>query len=220
MSNFSTTKRNQVNRLPNRGHYDSETVYAILDEALICHVAFTEDDHQPVVIPSLFARMDNTILLHGAKASRMIKHIQAGKPVSLTVSLLDGLVVARSVFHHSVNYRSVVLFGIGHLVDQPEEKMRALEVLTEHILPGRWADARKPNPKEMNATSVVSIPIESASAKIRTGLPVDDEEDYDLPVWAGVLPLQQQPLEPIADPRLGPGIPVPAYLSGYRRGKM
>ncbi len=218
MSDFPTTKRNTINRLPQRGHYDAETIYSILDEALICHVAFTQGN-EPFVIPSLYARLDDSILLHGAKASRLMKYIQEGGQVSIAVSLIDGLVVARSVFHHSVNYRSVVLFGKGTLVKAEAEKMHALQVITEHILPGRWAEARKPTPKELNATTVVSIPIESASAKVRTGQPGDDEDDYKLPIWAGVLPLSLQASAPINDPLLMGGIPVPSYVSGYKRGK-
>lgn len=218
MSDFPTSKRNTINRLPQRGHYDAETIYSILDEALICHVAFTQES-EPFVIPSLYARLDDCILLHGAKASRLMKYIQEGGQVSIAVSLIDGLVVARSVFHHSVNYRSVVLFGKGTLVKAEAEKMHALEVITEHILPGRWAEARKPTPKELNATTVVSIPIESASAKVRTGQPGDDEDDYKLPIWAGVLPLSLQASAPINDPLLMGGIPVPPYVSGYKRGK-
>ena len=218
MSDFPTSKRNTINRLPQRGHYDAETIYSILDEALICHVAFTQDN-EPFVIPCLYARLDDSILLHGAKASRLMKYIQEGGQVSIAVSLIDGLVVARSVFHHSVNYRSVVLFGKGTLVKAEAEKMHALEVITEHILPGRWAEARKPTPKELNATTVVSLPIESASAKVRTGQPGDDEDDYKLPIWAGVLPLSLQASAPINDPLLMGGIPVPSYVSGYKRGK-
>ena len=218
MPDFPATSRNTIKRLPKRSHYDPETIYSILDEALICHVAFLQDN-QPFVIPSLFARLENNLLLHGAKASRLIQYIQAGGQVSIAVSLVDGLVIARSVFHHSVNYRSVVLFGQGKLIDDPAEKMRALEVITEHILPGRWAEARSPSRKEMNATSVVSVPIESASAKIRTGPPADDEADYQMHLWAGVLPLSLQALAPIADPLLSGDPPVPPYVTGYRRGQ-
>jgi nitroimidazol reductase NimA-like FMN-containing flavoprotein (pyridoxamine 5'-phosphate oxidase superfamily) len=216
MSEFPITDRNQVRRVPKRGHYDSETVYRILDEGLICHVGFLQDQ-QPIVIPTLYARRDSTLLLHGAKTSRMLQHIQAGHPVSVAVTLVDGLVVARSVYHHSMNYRSVVVFGRGSLIEGDEEKLRALEVLTEHILRGRWRDARLPNRQELDATSVVAINIESASAKVRTGPPVDDEEDYQLPIWAGVIPLRQQALTPVADPRLGAGIPVPGYAARYDR---
>jgi len=216
MSEYPITERNQVKRVPKRGQYDRQTVHRILDEGLICHVGFVQDG-QPVVIPTLYARRDDTVILHGARTSRMLQHIQAGHPVSLTVTLVDGLVVARSVFHHSMNYRSVVLFGRGQIIEPDEEKLRALEVLTEHILRGRWRDARKPNRQELDATSAVAIAIESASAKVRTGPPVDDEEDYQLPIWAGVIPFRQQALAPSADPRLGSGIPVPGYVTRYDR---
>jgi len=216
MSEFPVTERNQVKRVPKRGQYDRETIYRILDEGLICHVGFVQDG-QPVVIPTLYARRGDTLILHGAKTSRMLQYIQAGHPVSVTVTLVDGLVVARSVFHHSMNYRSVVLFGRGRLIEPDGEKLQALEVLTEHILRGRWQDARQPNRQELDATSVVAIAIESASAKIRTGPPMDDEADYSLPIWAGVIPLRQQALVPIADPRLAPGIPVPGYVTRYDR---
>jgi uncharacterized protein len=218
MSEFPITDRNRVKRVAKRGHYDSETVYRILDEGLICHVGFMQDQ-QPVVIPTLYARRGESLILHGAKTSRMLQYIQAGHPVSVAVTLVDGLVVARSVFHHSMNYRSVVLFGRGRLIEPDEEKLQALEVLTEHILRGRWQDARKPNRQELDATSVVAIAIESASAKLRTGPPVDDEEDYQLPTWAGVIPLQQQALAPIADPRLGRAIPTPGYVTRYDRSR-
>jgi len=216
MSEFPITERNQVKRVPKRGQYDRDTVYRILDDGLICHVGFVQDG-QPVVIPTLYARRGDTLILHGAKTSRMLQHIQAGEPVSVTVTLVDGLVVARSVFHHSMNYRSVVLFGRGRLIEPDGEKLQALEVLTEHILRGRWQDARQPNRQELDATSVVAIAIESASAKIRTGPPMDDEADYSLPIWAGVIPLRQQAQAPIADPRLAPGIPVPGYVTRYDR---
>ena len=216
MSEFPVTERNQVKRVPKRGQYDRDTVYRILDDGLICHVGFVQDG-QPVVIPTLYARRGDTLILHGAKTSRMLQYIQAGHPVSVTVTLVDGLVVARSVFHHSMNYRSVVLFGRGRLIEPDGEKLQALEVLTEHILRGRWQDARQPNRQELDATSVVAIAIESASAKIRTGPPMDDEADYSLPIWAGVIPLRQQAQAPIADPRLAPGIPVPGYVTRYDR---
>ncbi len=216
MSEFPITDRNQVRRVPKRGHYDRESVYRILDEGFICHVGFVQDQ-QPVVIPTLYARRGESLILHGARTSRMLQYTQAGHPVSVAVTLVDGLVVARSVFHHSINYRSVVLFGRGRLIEAEGEKLEALEVLTEHILRGRWRDARQPNRQELDATSVVAIDIESASAKIRTGPPVDDEEDYQLPTWAGVIPLRQQALEPVADPRLGSGIPTPDYVARYDR---
>jgi nitroimidazol reductase NimA-like FMN-containing flavoprotein (pyridoxamine 5'-phosphate oxidase superfamily) len=216
MSEFPITERNRIRQLPKRGQYDKDTIYRIIDEALVCHVGFVEDN-QPFVIPMLHARLDDTLILHGARASRMLRHIQAGEPICVAITLLDGLVLARSVFHHSINYRSVVLFGTGRVIDGEDEKLRALQVLTEHIVPGRWAEARKPNPQELNATAVVSISIESASAKIRTGPPSDDEEDYPLPVWAGVLPIRQQAQKPVNDPILGSDIPVPGYVLNYDR---
>lgn len=211
MTDFEKTERNSVHRLAQRGQYNKETIYAIVDEAKICHVGFTADE-QPYVIPTIHARHENMLYLHGAKASRMLKHIAAGNPVCIAVTLLDGLVLARSVFHHSMNYRSVVLFGTGTLVADDAEKLHALEILTNKLVAGRWDDARQPTLKEMNATSVVALSLESASAKIRVGAPSDDEEDYALPIWAGVLPLRQQALALEPDPKLNAGIPVPDYL--------
>ncbi|MEZ4671052.1 MAG: pyridoxamine 5'-phosphate oxidase family protein [Anaerolineae bacterium] len=214
---FAKTQLNKIRRMPERGHYDRETIYPIVDEALICHVGIVMDG-QPFVIPTIHARHEDTIDLHGAKASRLLKQVEAGNPLCITVTLLDGIVFARSVFHHSMNYRSAVLFGHGYILENAEEKWAALEVLTEHVARGRWTDARQPTPKEMNATTVVAVPIESASAKIRTGPPGDDDEDYALSVWAGVLPLPQQPLAPIDDPKLAEGIDPPDYIRTYSRG--
>ena len=208
MDDFARTERNKVKRLPQRAQYDRETIYRIIDEAPISHVAFTQED-QPVVIPMLHARLGDTLYFHGAPASRLLKLIGAGHPMSVAFTVLDGLVLARSVFHHSVNYRSAVIFGTGKFVESDADKLVALEALTEHIAPGRWADARQPNRKELDATTVIALRIESASAKIRTGLPVDDEADYALPVWAGVVPLHLQALGPIDDPRLSGSIDVP-----------
>lgn len=216
MPELPIRERNRVRRVPKRGQYDKDTIHRILDEGLVCHVGLVEDG-QPVVIPMNYARRDDTVILHGAPASRLVKYVQAGHPVCVTVTLLDGLVLARSVYHHSMNYRSVVVFGRGRLIEAEQEKLAALEVLTEHILPGRWQDARKPNRQELDATAVVSIAIESASAKVRTGPPADDEDDYQLPVWAGVLPIQQQALTPVSDPRLRNDIPLPHSISNYRR---
>jgi nitroimidazol reductase NimA-like FMN-containing flavoprotein (pyridoxamine 5'-phosphate oxidase superfamily) len=216
MTQFQKTEKNRIKRLPKRGDYERETVYRILDEALVCHVGFV-DNKQPFVIPTNFARMGDTIVLHGAKASRMLKHIETGKPVCVEATITDGLVLARSVFHHSINYRSVVIFGKGCAVTDPQEKLAALEAVVEHIIPGRWSEARLPNRKEMNATLVVSIKIEEASAKIRTGPPGDDEEDYALPVWAGLLPLQETALPSIRDEKLREGIPLPDYIARYSR---
>lgn len=213
---FPKTDRTRLRRLPARGHYDRDTVYSIIDESLICHVGIV-DDGQPVVIPTIHARQDDELILHGANASRLLKVIQAGAPLCVTITLLDGLVLARSVFHHSMNYRSVVLFGQGRLVETPAEKLRALETLTEHLMRGRWADARRPTTKELSATTVVAIPIETASAKIRTGPPGDDAEDYELPIWAGVLPTSLTFGAPQADPALTDGIPLPDYVADYER---
>lgn len=214
MTDFTHTDYNKVKRIPKRGHYDKETIYAIVDEALVCHVAFVVDE-RPFIIPTLHARDGDTILLHGATTSRLIQHVQAGHEVCISTTLIDGLVLARSVFHNSVNYRSAVLFGRGHLVEDEAEKLHGMELLTEKILNGRWADSRLPNPKELKATSIVAIPIETASAKIRVGPPSDDAEDISLPIWSGVLPIQPQVGQPIDAPDLPAGIPVPDYVQTF-----
>jgi nitroimidazol reductase NimA-like FMN-containing flavoprotein (pyridoxamine 5'-phosphate oxidase superfamily) len=216
MTDFTRTERNRLKRLPKRGQYDRATIYQILDEALICHVGFV-DKRQPYVIPINFARVEDSIVMHGAKASRLLKHIQAGHPICVEATIVDGLVLARSVFHHSVNYRSVVLFGKGCLVEEEQEKLAALRAVTEHLIPGRWDEARLPSRKELNATSVVAIKIDEASAKVRVGPPVDEEEDYALPVWAGILPLQELPLAPIQDERQSQDIRLPGYIADYSR---
>jgi nitroimidazol reductase NimA-like FMN-containing flavoprotein (pyridoxamine 5'-phosphate oxidase superfamily) len=213
---FARTDRNRIKRLPKRGQYDRETIYQILNEALICHVGFV-DKGQPYVIPINFARVGDSIVLHGAKASRLLKHVEAGHPICVEATIVDGLVLARSVFHHSINYRSVVVFGKGRLVEDEQEKLAALRAVTEHLIPGRWQEARLPNRKELNATSVVSINIEEASAKVRVGPPVDEEEDYALPVWAGVLPLQEMPLAPIHDELQSEEVLLPGYVAAYSR---
>ena len=214
MTTFAKTDLNRVKRVPDRGHYDKETIYPIIDEAYICHVGFVVEE-RPFVIPTIHARQGDTLLLHGATTSRMLKTIQQGNPICITITLLDGLVMARSVFHHSMNYRSAVLFGQGHIIDDPEAKMEALYTFTEKLIPGRWDDARQPNATETKATSIIAGPIDSASAKIRIGPPGDDDEDYALPVWAGVVPITQQFGTPWDDPRLTPGIPMPDYLTRY-----
>ena len=218
MSDFTQTERTRIHRLPKRGYYDRETIYQILDEALICHVGFT-DDGQPFVIPINFARIDDTIVLHGAVASRLLKHVEAGHPICVEATIVDGLVLARSVFHHSVNYRSVVVFGTGRAIEDEQEKLAALEAVTEHLLPGRWNEARQQNPKELHATRVVSIKIDEASAKVRVGPPIDEEEDYELPVWAGVLPLQEMPLVPMRDALQSESVELPGYIESYSRRK-
>lgn len=211
---FPQTPQNTVKRLPQRGHYDRATIYPILDAAFVCHVAFVQEG-QPFIIPTLYARQDDSMLLHGATTSRMLRHAESGGALSIAVTLVDGIVLARSVFHHSINYRSVVVFGHGRLIDAPDEKAAALAAFTEKLLPGRWDDARPPHPNESKATSVIAVEIESASAKIRSGGPGDDEEDLALPVWAGVLPIAPHYGAPIPDANLAPEIPLPDYLSDY-----
>ena len=216
MPDFPITDLNKVQRLPKRGHYDKDVIYPIIDEALICHVGFVQNG-QPFVIPTIHARLNDSLILHGAIANRMLKHIQAGNPICVTITLLDGLVIARSVFHSSMNYRSVVLFGKGRLIESDEGKLQALEAITDHIVRGRWNDARQPTKQELNVTTVIALSIESASAKVRTGPPNDDEQDYQLPIWAGVVPLEQRAFAPIPDPKLANGINVPEYVLQYKR---
>ncbi len=216
MTAFPVTARNRLRRLPARGAYDKAAIYPIIDEALICHVGFV-DEGQPFVIPTIHGRQEDTLFLHGAKASRLLKYVQSGQPVCVTFTLLDGLVMARSVFHSSMNYRSVVVFGVGRLLEERTEKLQALAVITEHVARGRWQEARQPTEQELNATGIAALAMESASAKIRSGPPVDDEADYDLPIWGGVLPLRQQALEPVADGRVKEGVVVPASLRHYHR---
>jgi nitroimidazol reductase NimA-like FMN-containing flavoprotein (pyridoxamine 5'-phosphate oxidase superfamily) len=211
---FTKTGRNKLIRHPERGHYDRETVYRIIDEALICHVGFVEDG-LPVVIPTLHARDGDRLLLHGSAASRMIKHVGGGNPACITMTLVDGLVLARSVFNHSVNYRSVLVFGHGEAITEPHAKLEALNRFMERQLPGRWADVRKPNEQEVKATGVVAIPLTTASAKVRIGPPKDEPDDLALPVWAGVLPLLQTVGAPILAPDGRPDVAVPEYLDEY-----
>ena len=205
------TPRTRLKRLPKRGAHDFATIAAILDEGFFCHVGFVAGG-QPYVIPTGYGRKGRTLYIHGSFASRMLNELATGIPMCLTVTLVDGLVLARSGFHSSVNYRSVVVLGTATVVEG-EEKGAALEIISEQILPGRWADIRRPNRKELKAALVLELRINEASAKIRTGPPNDDEEDYALKCWAGVLPLQLTPGEPVADPRLPHDIPVPAYFS-------
>jgi hypothetical protein len=216
MSEFTTTPRTQVKRLPKRGHYDRETVYKILDEAFVCHVGFAAEG-QPYVIPTNFGRVDDKLYLHGSAASRMLRTLSEGVPVCVTVTLVDGLVLARSAFHHSVNYRSVVVLGTAQLVEDPAEKMEALRLFTEHIMKGRWDEIRWPTEQELKATTVLKLPLDEVSAKVRTGGPIDDEEDYALPVWAGVLPLPVTAGAPIPDTRLKENTPIPGNIAGYSR---
>ena len=217
MTEFPQTAQNRVRRMPTRGAYDKATIYPIVDEALICHVGLIEAE-QPVVIPTLHARDGDQILLHGATTSRLLRYAATGAPLCITVTLVDGLVLARSIFHHSINYRSAGLLGRGVLIEGAAAKLAALERFTEKLIPGRWDDARMPNAVELKATAVVAVTIESASAKIRTGPPKDDEEDYALSVWAGVLPLHQSVGEPLPDPAARTEIRVPDYIVNYRQG--
>lgn len=208
--------RTRVVREAFRGIYDREAVYQILDEGFLCHVGFAVDG-QPFVIPTSYGRKDASLYIHGSAASRMLKQMKEGVNVCITVTLLDGLVLARSIFNHSMNYRSVVVLGKATLVDDPEEKIGALRLLSEHIIPGRWADSRQPNERELKATSVLRVPIEEFSAKVRKGPAVDDEEDYSFPTWAGVVPLEMKTGEPIDDARLQRGQTVPEYARHYSR---
>ena len=219
MSNtLPTTSRTQIKRLPQRGEYDRQTIHQILDEGFICHVGFVVEG-QPFVIPTAYGRIDDHIYIHGSPASRMLRTLKQEIDVCVTVTLIDGLVLARSAFHHSMNYRSVVIFGQATVVETAEEKMAALKAFTDHIVPDRWSEVRQPTPQEVAGTLVLSLPINEASAKMRSGHPSDDEADYALPVWAGEIPLQMVAGSPVADARLSDGIQPPKYVLDYSRGK-
>ena len=213
---YTPTPRTRVIREAERGVYDREVAYRILDEGFLCHVGFVADG-QPFVIPTSYGRKDDSLYVHGSAASRMLRQMKEGVPVCVTVTLLDGLVLARSVFNHSMNYRSVVILAKATLVDDAAEKLEALRLLSEHIIPGRWDDARQPNERELKATSVLRVPIEEFSAKVRTGPPVDDEEDYAFPTWAGVVPLEMKIGAPLNDARLDSKQEVPQYVRQYSR---
>lgn len=213
------SERTTVRRLAERGKYDRETIHAILDEALICHVGFVDEGH-PMVIPTIHVRIGDELFFHGSNASRLLAVIGSGAPVCVTVTLLDALVLARSAFDHSMNYRSVVVLGSGRLVTEREAKLAALVALSEHVIPGRWDEVRSPTEQELNATTVACVPITEASAKIRSGPPKDRAEDCELPVWAGLLPLALTPGVAIPDPHLTRDLPVPGYLAGYRRSSI
>lgn len=217
MSEFQNpTARTRVVREADRAVYDRETVYRILDEGFLCHVGFAADG-QPFVIPTSYGRKDANLYIHGSAASRMLRNLKEGVAVCITVTLLEGLVLARSIFNHSMNYRSVVVLGKAMLVDDPAEKLAALRVLSEHILPGRWDDSRQPNERELKATSVLRVPIEEFSAKVRLGPPIDDADDMAFPTWAGVIPLEMKAGTPINDPKLEAGREMPEYAAHYRR---
>lgn len=215
---FPQTQRTTLKRLPKRGVYDRELVYGILDEGFICHVGFIMDA-QPFVIPTGYARVDDQLFIHGSQVSRMLRALSSGIDVCVTVTLVDGLVLARSAFHHSINYRSVVIFGRATLVEQREAKLAALFSFSEQAIPGRWTQVREPTEAELKATTVLSLPLVEVSAKVRTGPPIDDEEDYALGVWAGVLPLKLTAGAPLNDPRLPEDIEPPAYTLNYSREK-
>jgi len=210
------TGRTRVVREPERGVYDREDVYRILDEGFLCHVGFAVEG-QPYVIPTSYGRKGANLYIHGSAASRMLRQMKDGIPVCITVTLIDGLVLARSIFNHSMNYRSVVILGKATLVDDPDEKLAALRVLSEQILPGRWDEVRQPNEKELKATSVLCLPIEEFSAKVRVGPPIDDAEDYSFPTWAGVIPIEMKAGSPLDDPKLEPKREIPRYAREYSR---
>jgi nitroimidazol reductase NimA-like FMN-containing flavoprotein (pyridoxamine 5'-phosphate oxidase superfamily) len=216
MSETNPTARTRIVREPQRAVYDREAAYRILDEAFICHVGFVADG-QPFVIPTSFGRAGDNLYIHGSAASRMLRNLDEGVAVCVTVTLLDGLVLARSIFNHSMNYRSVVVLGTARAVEDGTEKLAALRLLSEHILPGRWAESRQPNEKELKATLVMRLPIEEFSAKVREGDPIDDEEDYAFRTWAGVIPLEMVAGTPVGDPRLDENVAVPQYARGYVR---
>lgn len=218
MSDFPPTAKSQLKRIPNRASYDKSVIYPILDASLICHIAFVQDN-QPFNIPTLFARLDDHLIVHGASTSRLIRHLQSGNEICLSVAIIDGIVLARSVFEHSLNYRSVVIFGHSRSIMREDEKRQALQVFTEKLIAGRWEDARRPNSVELKATGVASIKIENATAKIRNAPPDDQPEDLSLSVWAGVIPLKTVYEEPIPSPDIPENTPFPYYLKSFVGGK-
>jgi nitroimidazol reductase NimA-like FMN-containing flavoprotein (pyridoxamine 5'-phosphate oxidase superfamily) len=215
-SELEITARTQIRRKPDRGHYDLATIRAILDEAFLCHVS-VDLGSGPVIIPMAFGRVDDDIYLHGAAGNALLRAIARGSDLCVAVTLTDGLVLARSAFHHSMNYRSVVVFGTGVQVDDVDEKRRAVDAIVDHVIAGRSADARPPTDAELRATLVVRIAISEASAKVRTGGPIDDDDDLALPIWGGHIPLRMVADAPIADPDVPPGVAVPPYAIDYRR---
>jgi len=214
MEALPPTERTRLKRLPQRGSYDRETVYRIIDGALFCHVGFLHNQ-VPFVIPTLHVRIGEQLYVHGSAASRMLRTAAEGVALCVTVTHVDGLVLARSAFHHSINYRSAIILGVAQEVTDPDAKLRVLHALVEHVVPGRWQDARPPCPKELAATSVLALPITEASAKVRPGGPGDDAADYALPIWAGVIPLKMVTGAPVADERLMGGVEVPEYVANY-----
>ena len=216
MSEFTPTERTKVRRKPDRGHYDRETVYRILDEAFVCHVGFVADG-VPFVVPTNYVRVGDNLFLHGSPASRLMKTLASRAPFCLSVTLLDGIVFAPSAMGHSVNYRSVVVMGTAEIVEGHEAKLAAMRDFVEHVIRGRWADVRPPSEKDMKATMVLAVPLVEASAKVRTGFAVDADEEYEGPAWTGVLPLKWTAQEPVDDPRSRRKIPVPANIANYKR---
>ena len=215
-NSFAVSDRTRVVREANRAVYDREAIYKILDEGFVCHVGFAAEG-QPFVIPTMFARVGDAIYFHGSAASRMLRGAADGLPVCITVTLLDGLVLARSVFNHSMNYRSVVALGTATLISEPAEKLAALRAFTEKLIPGRWEDARQPNEQELKATSILKLPLTEVSAKVRTGDVEDDAPDYALPVWAGIIPLRLVADAAFRDERCDASTPTPAYAAHFRR---
>jgi uncharacterized protein len=211
---FPVTTRTELRRLPERGRHDRDTVEAILDEAFVCHVGFTVGA-QPYVIPMSYGRAGDILYLHGSPGSRLVTALRGGADVCVTVTLVDGIVLARSAFHHSLNFRSVVLFGRAVVISDPVVRLEALRAISEHVVPGRWADVRPPSERELRQTIVLGIPLREASAKVRSGPPSDDPGDRALPCWAGVIPFRTTPGDPVDDPTLAPGTPLPLYLQGF-----
>jgi nitroimidazol reductase NimA-like FMN-containing flavoprotein (pyridoxamine 5'-phosphate oxidase superfamily) len=212
---LQVTERTTLKRAPRRGSFDRETIYRILDEAFVCHVGFTID-RRPVVIPTAYARVGDDLLIHGSTVSRMLITLAMEVDVCVTVTLIDGLVLARSAFDHSLNYRSVMIFGKAKVLIDRQEKVAALRAFTEQIIPRRWDEVRPPNVQELKATTVLVLPLQEVSAKIRTGAPIDNEQDYELDIWAGVIPLKLSVGEPIADERLKEGISIPPSVLNYK----
>jgi len=214
MNEIPKTERTTLKRLPKRGSFDREVINAVLDEGFICHVGFIADD-KPVVIPTGYARVGDNLIIHGSRASRMLCALGREIDLCVTVTLIDGLVLARSAFHHSMNYRSVVVFGRASAIETRAEKLAALRALSEHMIPGRWDYVRAPNERELQQTTVLTVALNEASAKIRTGQPVDDDDDYDLPIWAGILPLRICTDSPVADPLLRTEVEIPVHVHSY-----
>jgi len=210
------TDRTRLRRKPDRGRHDRETIHAILDEGFVCHVGFAVEG-RTWVVPMAYARVDDALYLHGAAANAALKHAAGALDVCVTVTLVDGVVLARSAFHHSINYRSVMAFGPAATVTDDEEKERALTAVVDHVVPGRTADTRPPTATEIKATRVLRLDLTEASAKVRTGPPVDEPEDLDLPVWGGHVPLFVRPGRPVPDDHVPPSVPLPAYAEDYRR---